>query len=194
MPRTIVLLLPVLSMAASVAADNPHATPPPFGSGAIRVPDKALFPPDLLPPPDMQTGQETRRKTSDAPVVPPPPKFPRIPYPYELPDAPIEQQVAVAEVLKLCFVIGALAIMAFFGCWKLVEFRNGRRKRSLTQTASAGRTGSPSMRFVDEERPVGEPSPGNIEAASKWLTGLAEHTDQIKDPGKAEPETRDTPG
>jgi hypothetical protein len=185
MPGTIVLLLPVLSLAASSAAENPRWKPPPFDSGAVegRVNDAG----------DIETG-ETRRKTSDAPVVPPPPKFTRIPYPYELPDAPIEQQVAVAEVLKLCFVIGALAIMAFFGCWKLLELRKGRRKRLLKQTASAGRTGSPSMRVVDEERPVGEPSPRNIEAASKWLTGLAQHTDQIKDPGKAEPETRDAPG
>lgn len=175
MSATIVLLLPVLSLAASSAAENPRLKPPPFGSEAITVTDADSFPPGLLPP-GMKTDHETRRKTSDAPAEPSPPKFPQIPYPYESPGVPIEHQVAVVEVLKTCFIVGAFAFMAVFGCWKLVEFRNGRRKRLLGQAASAGRAGSPS------------PSPGNIEAASKWLTGFAQDTDQIKDPGKAEPE------
>jgi hypothetical protein len=157
MPATIVLLLPVLSLVTSAAAENPRLTPPPFTSSAVGVMD-----------------QETRRNTSDAPTVPSPPELPRIRSMWEAPDVPIEHQVAVAEVLVNCFIVGAFSFMAVFGCWKLVEFRNGRRKRLLGQAATAG------------------PSPGKVEAVSKWLRGLAQHTDPIEDPGKAERETRDT--
>ena len=50
------------------------------------------------------------------------------------------------------------------------------------------------MHHADEERMMGRPSPGNIEAASKWLTNLANDADQISGPASVYPETRGTPG
>ena len=194
MPGTLVLLLPVLSLATSAAADQPRLTPPPLGPDAVDVDVNDASPSGVLRPRSMETDQGTRPQTSDVPTVPRMPEPPPQRFWYDVPDAPIEHQVAVVQVLKTCFIVAAFAIMAVFGCWKLVAFRNSRRERLLRRAASAGETGSPSVHYGDKDGITGRPSPRNIDTASKWLTGLAQDTDQFEDQGKAETETRDTSG